>query len=108
MKFLVLVFVQLLVVHKAWSYTSMALNMTHPDHPGKCYYEGSDPPTIVTPGEEVTIKGRCTRASCHSDFSMNFATCGLILGPKEYFVPGNLSLPYPECCPSFRKRKQDE
>ncbi|GLV38114.1 hypothetical protein CBL_10081 [Carabus blaptoides fortunei] len=101
MKFIVLLFVQLLVVHVTWSAVYKLQDSRNADHPGKCYINSSDPPTILSPGEIVTIKGKCLRASCNSDFSVDFADCGVVAGHGEHYKPGDLSLPYPQCCPSF-------
>lgn len=39
------------------------------DHPGKCYLGSTTPPTIMSPGDTVTIAG-CQRAVCDRKFNV--------------------------------------
>ncbi|KAJ6642821.1 hypothetical protein Bhyg_07775, partial [Pseudolycoriella hygida] len=83
-------------------FTAVAIGppSVHPDYPGKCY----DTKTKIahSPGEIFTIP-KCTRVTCNHDLSFDYATCGVVgTAPPCYVVDGDLSLPYPMCCPDVK------
>ncbi|GLV38116.1 hypothetical protein CBL_10083 [Carabus blaptoides fortunei] len=75
MKFLIVLCVQLLIVHVAWSAVPVPKDSRNPDYSGKCYYNGTEPQLILASGETQTIED-CTLASCDRDFRRQHAWCG--------------------------------
>ncbi|XP_034244243.1 uncharacterized protein LOC117646953 isoform X1 [Thrips palmi] len=54
-------------------------------------------------GAVWTTPGACVEQECGEDGAVTTTWCGhFMAGPNCRFVRGNLSAPYPECCPQLR------
>ncbi|KAF7279399.1 hypothetical protein GWI33_007286 [Rhynchophorus ferrugineus] len=62
-----------------------------PSKPGHCYSDTTGP---MKNQESKPLKG-CGVASCQSDGTLVFETCGVIVGRP---TKPDLSKPYPDCC----------
>ncbi|XP_071447645.1 uncharacterized protein [Hetaerina americana] len=80
----------------------------HPEFPGLCMWGGkigsfnAQDAVIYQEGESWDT-GDCIRATCaklSDGLYIQYASCGVVgTEPPCIIVPGNRSLPYPECCP---------
>ncbi|XP_029724200.2 uncharacterized protein LOC115264547 [Aedes albopictus] len=78
------------------------LKATHPDHPGKCYDEGSG--LVFDPDEEKSIPGECTMAYCSKGFSLTYTSCikAVVDDPNCEKIKQDLTKDYPECCHTYK------
>jgi len=80
--------------------------LQHPAFPGKCWEPTTKTP--VKPGRTIDIPNVCLQLTCLKD--LRFGGVGCI--SQESFddncheVTGDLSLPFPDCCPKFECRDE--
>ncbi|XP_073820440.1 uncharacterized protein [Musca autumnalis] len=75
------------------------VEMTDPEHPGKCVYEG----LILSDGQSVHPEGKCILVQCYANGGIGMIhTCmgeadmsRCFVRTRDYINPGAL---YPECC----------
>ncbi|XP_053686261.1 uncharacterized protein LOC128735801 [Sabethes cyaneus] len=77
-------------------------NATHPDHPKRCYDEGSK--IVLEPGETKTIPMTCTEIFCSENLSLTYTSCGIAVNndPKCEEIEPDLSKDHPECCIKYK------
>lgn len=75
--------------------------------PGKCWEPTTKTP--VKPGRSIDIPNICLQMTCMKD--LRFSGVGCIseesLDPNCHEVDGDLSLPFPDCCPRYECRDED-
>ncbi|XP_055593507.1 uncharacterized protein LOC129744816 [Uranotaenia lowii] len=81
---------------------AILLNATHPDHPGKCYDEGSK--LVLSPQETKKIPGECTEISCSDKLSLTYTSCGASVVDDERCVEieQDYTKDYPKCCLKYK------
>ncbi|KAF7279400.1 hypothetical protein GWI33_007286 [Rhynchophorus ferrugineus] len=72
-------------------FSALAFQPKDPTKPGHCYSDTTGP---MKNQESKPLKG-CGVASCQSDGTLVFETCGVIVGRP---TKPDLSKPYPDCC----------
>uniref|UniRef100_A0A6M2E0N6 Putative single domain von willebrand factor type c n=1 Tax=Xenopsylla cheopis TaxID=163159 RepID=A0A6M2E0N6_XENCH len=77
----------------------------HEDHPEKCFYAPTN--SFYSPGESFTVPNQCVQITCSATFSFYGTGCGTIGASDEFeIVPVDLSKPYPDCCPTIRRKQE--
>ncbi|XP_026470048.1 uncharacterized protein LOC113374010 [Ctenocephalides felis] len=77
----------------------------HEDHPEKCFYKPTN--SFYSPGESFRAPNQCVLLTCTQDYSFAGSGCGSIGASDEFeIVPVDLSKPYPDCCPTIRRKQE--
>ncbi|CAG9854341.1 unnamed protein product [Phyllotreta striolata] len=72
-------------------------------HLGDCYTTHHKLGAMKS-GEERRIEGQCAVARCSTGGDIQLVGCGKVMAmPPLRVDPGDLSLPYPQCCPHIAK-----
>ncbi|GLV45703.1 uncharacterized protein CBL_02723 [Carabus blaptoides fortunei] len=76
-------------------------NATHPDYPGRCYYNDTEP-IILRKGQKKRYSKQCLAAECLKDYTLLATGCGIFGGIIHCrVVKGDPSKPYPHCCDEY-------
>ncbi|KAF5305238.1 hypothetical protein FQR65_LT07777 [Abscondita terminalis] len=78
---------------------STGMELTNPDKPDTCS-SSHDLVGEMNVGENKRMSDRCVRVTCLSGGIIKYDGCGSFgIEPPCYMGNGDLSLPYPDCCP---------
>ncbi|XP_067002559.2 uncharacterized protein [Anabrus simplex] len=93
----VLLAVFLFGVGMSYAYTYMEIVTESPDYPGMCF--DRDTKEFYASGSRWFKSGACEMLLCSFPVISGYGCGTVTVEPPCEIVPGNLSLPYPDCCP---------